>query len=269
MDRMIDAHIHLSKAGISESFDSELIGHIDETLAAMVKQQIVMGIVAHGLPSATLDQVVTRYASAFKGLLHVRGWEVEKSLEEIEQYGENPNIVGIKIYPNSFEGSDFRRALRLICERIATKRWIIQVHSNPVVAADLGVPLETVLFARETDLPVVMVHTGGTQFLQLAGWLQHGVPDNLYFETSGIQNMFCDSPLRSQVKWLLDLVPQERLLWGSDYPDYAFSDALRAFAQLDFTDEDMMRIAWQNPMKLLRDHTDTELPSAKSVGERH
>ena len=260
MNSFVDSHMHLSKDGISDAFDSELMTHVEATMAGMAGDGIKMGIVAHGLPSATLDQVVTKYGEMFKGLLHVRGWEVEKSLEEIERYGENPNIIGIKNYPNSFEGSDFRRAIEPVCERIRGKRWIIQVHSSPVTDSDLGIPLQTILFAHQVDLPVVMVHTGGTQFLQLAGWLQHGVPDNLYFDTSGIQSMFCDSPLSSQVKWLLDLIPENRLLWGSDYPEYAFSEALGALAKLGFSEDGVARIAWQNPMKLLREHTDTTLP---------
>ena len=266
MNLIVDSHMHLSKDGISESLDSELIAHIEKTIERMAAHDIVMAIVAHGLPAETLDQVVARYGSMFKGLLHIRGWDLKKSLEEIDRYGENPNIIGIKIYPNSFESSDFRRVIEPVCERIKTKRWIIQVHTNPVTDADLGIPLQTVLFAREIDLPVVMVHTGGHQFLQLAGWLTHGIPDNLYFDTSATQNMFCDSPFSSQFRWLLGLIPQERLLWGSDYPCYSFQEALNAFASLGFSDEDIKRITWSNPMKLLRDHTDTALPAGDSSG---
>jgi len=267
MKRIIDSHMHLSKDEIDVSWGSELTQHIDATVALMEKQGIIMGIVAHGLPAETLDQVVTTYDSRFKGLLHVFGQDIEQSIKEIERYGDNPNIIGIKIYPNSFKGSDFRCVIEPVCECIKAKRWIIQVHTNPVVDTDLGIPLQTVLFAREIDLPVVMVHTGGHQFLQLSGWLSHEIPDNLYFDVSATQNMFCDSPIRSQLKWLLDLIPQERLLWGSDYPCYSFQEALNAFASLGFSDEEVERIAWINPLKLLRDNTDTNLSVADSAAK--
>ena len=69
MKRIIDSHMHLSKDEIDVSWGSELTQHIDATVALMEKQGIIMGIVAHGLPAETLDQVVTTYDSRFKGLL--------------------------------------------------------------------------------------------------------------------------------------------------------------------------------------------------------
>ncbi len=260
MRSIIDSHMHLSKDGIDDSWGSALTQHIDDTVALMDQSKIAMGIVAHGLPAETLDQVVTAYASRFKGLLHVFGQDIEQSIKEIDRYGDNPNIIGIKIYPNSFAGSDFRSVIGPVIERIKQKSWIIQVHSSPVTDADLGIPLQVVLFSHEVDLPVVMVHTGGPQFLQLSVWLKHGVPDNLYFDTSAIQNLLCDSPYNPHLKWLLDLIPEDRLLWGSDYPDFSFEEALDACRQLGFGDDDVKRIAWTNPMQLLSEYTNTELP---------
>ena len=265
MAMRIDSHMHLSKPEVSQQFGPDLVGHVERTMGRMAAQDIAMGIVAHGLPAATLDQVVARYGSTFKGLLYVWGQGLAQNLAEIEQYGENPNIIGIKVYPNSFENSDFRRALEPILASIAGKRWLIQVHSNPVVASDLSIPLQVVEFADDVDLPVVMVHTGGHQFLQLAGALEHGVPRNLYFDTSMVQNLFCDSPLRKQLEWLLGLVPEDRLLWGSDYPEFPFGDALAALSRLGFGEADSERICWHNPMKLLRDHTETSLPTGPAT----
>ena len=219
MAMRIDSHMHLSKWDVSKSFDSDLIAHIERTVERMRAHDIAMGIVAHGLPAPTLDQVVTKYGSTFKGLLYVWGQGLKQNLDEIDRYGDNPNIIGIKIYPNNFENSEFLSAIKPICERIKDKRWIIQVHTSPVVHTDLAIPLQTIQLAHDVDLPVVMVHTGGHQFLQLCGWLGHGIPGNLYFETSAVQNMFCDSPVGSQLRWLLGLVPEDRLLWGSDYPE--------------------------------------------------
>lgn len=260
MRSIIDSHMHLSKDGVDDSWGSALTQHINDTVALMEKQGIIMGVVAHGLPAETLDQVVTEYGSRFKGLLHVFGQDIEQSIKEIEQYGDNPNIIGIKIYPNSFTGSDFRSVIGPVIERIKQKPWIIQIHSSPVTDSDLGIPLQTVLFSREVDLPVVMVHSAGPQFLQLSGWLKYGVPDNLYFDTSATQNLLCDSPYNPHLKWLLDLIPEDRLLWGSDYPEFSFEEALEAFRKLGFSDSDVERIAWKNPMQLLDEHTNTALP---------
>jgi predicted TIM-barrel fold metal-dependent hydrolase len=262
MNRLIDSHMHLSKDGVDDSWSPGFVRHLDETLELMEEQAIAMGIVAHGLPAETLDQVVTTHGSRFKGLLHVFGQDIEQSIREIERYGENPNIIGIKIYPDSFTGSDFRSAMGPVIERIKGKPWIIQVHSSPVTDSDLGIPLQIVLFSHDVDLPVVMVHSGGHQFLQLSVWLKHGVPENLYFDTSATQNLLCDSPYRPHLKWLLDLIPEDRLLWGSDYPEYPFKGALAALRALGFGDPDVARIAWKNPLRLLREHTNTDVDAA-------
>ncbi len=257
---MIDSHMHLSKDGVDDSWSDEFRKHVSTTLGLMDQSGIELGIVAHGLPAETLDRAVTEHDSRFKGLLHVYGQNLAEGIEDIEQFGDNPNIIGIKIYPNSFVGSDYRSVIGPVIERIKSKPWIIQVHSSPVTDSDLGIPLQTALFAHEVELPVVMVHSGGPQFLQLSVWLKHGIPDNLYFDTSATQNVFANSTYAPHFKWLLDLVPEDRLLWGSDYPEFSFDDALMAFQSLGFSETDLSRIAWENPLRFLREHTRTSLP---------
>lgn len=108
--------------------------------------------------------------------------------------------MGIKIYPNVFGNSNFIKKIKPILQSIESNKWIIQIHSNPIVKPDIGILLYIVKFAYETDLPTVIVHSGGHQFQQLSSWINHP-PESLYFDTSVIQNIFDDSPYFSHLKW--------------------------------------------------------------------
>lgn len=81
--------------------------------------------------------------------------------KNIEKFAKHPNIVGVKIYPNTFDNSEFIKAIQPILKQIEYNNWIIQKDSNPVVKSDIVIPLEIVELALKTNLPVVMVHSGG------------------------------------------------------------------------------------------------------------
>ena len=112
--------------------------------------------------------------------------------------------------------------------------------------------------AYQTDIPIVMVHSGGHQFRQLSSWVNHP-PENLYFDTSAVQNIFAASPYLPHLKWFLNQIPEGRLFWGSDFPDYAFEEALKSFKMLDFAEEKANNVLANNILKLLKDKTDTDL----------
>ncbi len=113
-----------------------------------------------GIPLDLLDKLLIQFPNWFKGLLRI-GNDMEFNKKNIEKFAKHPNIVGVKIYPNTFDNSEFIKAIQPILKQIEYNNWIIQIDSNPVVKSDIVIPLEIVELALKTNLPVVMVHSGG------------------------------------------------------------------------------------------------------------
>jgi hypothetical protein len=260
---IIDAHMHIIFDKDRHSNSEEIFfDFVRNVIQKMKNNYISGGILAQGIPLDLLDKVLIKFPNWFKGLLPI-GNNMEFNKKNIEKFAKNPNIVGVKIYPNAFDNSEFIKTIQPILKQIEYNNWIIQIHSNPVVKSDIGIPLEIVEQAFKTDLPVVMVHSGGHQFQQLSSWIKHP-PENLYFDTSAIQNIFEDSPYLPQLKWLLNEIPRGHLFWGSDFPDYSFEGALKAFRKLNFDETRMNNILSNNVLEFLKKYTDTNLDILKN-----
>lgn len=268
---IIDAHMHImfDKNKHSNSED-DFFKFVESVIQKMRNNSISGGILAQGVPLDLLDKILKRYPNWFRGLLPI-GDDMEFNKKNINKFSKNSNIVGVKIYPNVYENSDFVKNIQPILKYIKKNNWIIQIHSNPVVKSDIGIPLEIVELALKTNLPIVMVHSGGHQFQQLSSWINHP-PKNLYFDTSTIQNMFDESPYLPHLKWFLNQIPEGHLFWGSDFPDYSFKEALNSFKKLNFDESLTNDILSNNVLEFLKENTDTNFnnfvtPPPKPSGE--
>ena len=255
---IIDAHMHINFDQEKHSnSEAKFFNHVENVIKQMKNNSISAGILAQGLPLDFLEKVLNRYPEWFKGLLPI-GDDMDLNHKNIDNFKSNPNIIGIKIYPNVFKNSEIIDKIQPLLVDIKENNWIVQVHSNPVVKSDLGIPLEIVELAYKTDISIVMVHSGGHQFQQLSSWVNHP-PENLYFDTSAVQNIFAASPYLPHLKWFLNQIPEDRLFWGSDFPDDSFEEALNSFKMLDFAEEKANNVLANNILKLLKNKTDTDL----------
>ena len=247
----LDAHMHLRPVDLESDCEGALISYTQSVIEKMERAGVGGGILASNtMEHDQLDIVTRRFSGHFLGLLNMVP-DMSQNLADIEKYGDNPNIVGIKIYPNLWEDSKFSDDIQPVLDEIEGRRWFIQVHSNPVVFEEVGLPLQVRELAWKAELPVVMVHCGGHQFMQVYGMLGH-IPENLYFDTSAIQNIFCDSPARQQVRWLFERLG-ERVFWASDYPGYTFEAALSAVEKYEFSSEKLIDLRYRNCVRFLED----------------
>lgn len=248
--KLIDAHMHIRPAELGPESDVDLNQFVESIIGQMEPAGVKGGIIASNtMEHDQLDMVTRRYGEHFIGLLNMLP-DMERNLAEIDKYGHNPSIIGLKVYPNLWEGSAFIRHLQPVLDEIKDRRWIIQVHSNPVVFEEVGLPLQVRQLAWRVDLPVVMVHSGGHQFLQLYNMVDD-TPENLFFDTSAIQNIFCDTPFRSHVAWLFERL-SDHLFWASDYPGFSFESAHTALEKYGFSDQEMADICYHNCARFLR-----------------
>jgi len=261
---IVDAHMHICTSGKTFETEADFDPFIEEITTEMLASGVRGGILAANTTRHEyLDIITRRYGMYFRGLLNMVP-DMDRNLADIEKYGGNKNIIGIKVYPSLFPNSSIIKPLEPVLKRIRDRRWIIQVHSNPVIKEELGLPLHIISLASRVDNPVVMVHCGGHQFQQLFK-LRFRLPENLYFDTSAIQNLFCDTPFNPHVRWLFDLLG-DRLFWASDYDDFSWGEALDALRMYGFTESELESVCYHNCMKMLRDYTSTDLDDWEQSG---
>jgi predicted TIM-barrel fold metal-dependent hydrolase len=240
---IIDAHMHVFTAGLNLDGDDDFDRFVAGVLRAMDVAGVSAGIVAQGISHPQLERLTLAHGSRFRGLVQMVP-DNDRNLATIDRFEHNPHIIGIKVYPNAWPESRFRRPLQPVFDRIRGRGWIVQVHSNPVTMAEVGLPLEVISLARNSDLPVVMGH----QFHQL--YTLARVPENLYFDTSCVQNQFAGTPYAPHLRRLWDRLG-DHLFWGSDYPDYPFAVALGALRSFGFNAQEQEQLCHHNLKRFL------------------
>jgi predicted TIM-barrel fold metal-dependent hydrolase len=75
--------------------------------------------------------------------------------------------------------------------------------------------------------------------------------DNIYFDISGVVILAADSPIEAEFVWTLRNVGIDRVLLGSDYPQFSLAEALDALERLDLDESEKARIRYANAQRLL------------------
>ena len=147
------------------------------------------------------------------GTIHPGFEEWEKELDRLEKNG----IKGIKIHPD-FQGFNLDSEIMFPIYEALQKRFVILFHvgdkPHPDVNPSSPQKLSRVL-DNFPDLTCIAAHFGG--FLHW-DWVEEAylphLSKNLFIDTSSSLQFMKDS----QLKTILKLFPEEKILFGSDYP---------------------------------------------------
>jgi predicted TIM-barrel fold metal-dependent hydrolase len=101
---------------------------------------------------------------------------------------------------------------------------------------------------------------GGTDYQDFAiltslnklNWFQK----NIWFDLSGISDMYADSPEKDQIVWICRKIGIEQILFGSDYPYTTPEDAISDTKALGFTKDELHKIFYENAMNLYQSFED-------------
>ena len=101
----------------------------------------------------------------------------------------------------------------------------------------------------------IFAHMGGMNFrfwniLKLIRTADDFFADNIYFDVSGPLFLAADSPIEQEFTWTLRNVGIDRVILGSDHPQWSLHRAAEALEKLDLTDEEKDRIRVGNARRL-------------------
>jgi predicted TIM-barrel fold metal-dependent hydrolase len=74
--------------------------------------------------------------------------------------------------------------------------------------------------------------------------------DNIYFDISGTVILAADSPIEKEFGWTLRNVGIDRILLGSDYPQFSLAHTLDALERLDLDESEKTKIRYMNALRL-------------------
>lgn len=212
---MIDAHVHLG----SVPYRKERWGNFKEYRSIARKCGIERScVVPIGLPENFLgkstpdNDSVLKEAERDKSIIPIYWFNVFDLPNEID-----PRYKAIKFHPDIGK-------LTINDRRVATfvnnANLPVFVHTNE--GKDYSDLSKISKLAKRVDVPVVAVHSGSVTrtFFRLG---DYKFPDNVYFETSGIQYTII-------LKKIYQMFGADKIIFGSDYP---FGDPRVSLAMID------------------------------------
>lgn len=182
----------------------------------------------------------------------VHPYDGQAALDELARVAAR-GVRVLKLHPHTqrFAAAD-PRVLALV-KRAGELGIVVLMDNAGILPGDHETLFNLALQAPETKF--VFAHLGGLDFrawniLALARTADGLFADNIHFDLSAIVVLVADSPLEAEFVWTLRNVGIDRVLLGSDYPQFPLDRTLAALEKLDLTDEEKAKIRSGNARRL-------------------
>ena len=227
---IVDVHVHALPRG--EMCGGEVDARLDTVLRGLRERGIRRAVLVpiNDLSWQPVDEMndfaerVVHEHDGIAGLVDVdisrahyhRGIQALEA--EVTRRIEN-GLRGIKIHPQNLgtQADDWRL---LPLYRLAGELGVpVMIHCHPGscpgrIGDSSPTAIETVVrvFHKTTFL---VAHLGGILYFPYMPWLNH---ENVYFDTSGVMESLARFYSVERIRFLLDEIGYDRILFGSDYP---------------------------------------------------
>jgi predicted TIM-barrel fold metal-dependent hydrolase len=168
-----------------------------------------------------------------------------KELERIAAKG----IKVIKIHPHTqkFDPDD-ARVVKLV-QRAGELGVIVLMDNANILPGDSEKLFNLALKAPKTKF--IFAHLGGLNFrfwniLKPIRTAEGLFGENIYFDISAMVDVIASSPVEAEFVWTIRNVGVERVLLGSDYPQYSLEQNVRALERLPLTEDEKEKIRYKN-----------------------
>jgi len=258
-DPTFDFHVHLHNG--AESID-EYEAQVTSTKRQVVgfggmwfggPHQALQGDVEH---TRAQNDALIALASTYPKMLPiatVHPYDGQAALDELKRVaGRGVKVLKLHPHTQKFDVAD-PRVLELVQQAGALGIVVLMDNAN-VIAGDSEHLFNLAVGAPKTKF--VFAHIGGLNFrfwniLALARTAKDFFMDNIYFDISGTVLLAAGSPIEKEFVWTLRNVGIDRVLLGSDYPQFSLAQTLDALDRLDLDESEKAKICYTNALKLL------------------
>ena len=182
----------------------------------------------------------------------VHPYDGEAALAELARVAAK-GVKVVKIHPHTqkFDAAD-PRVLRLV-QRAGELGLIVLMDNAGIVPDDNEELFDLALAAPGTQF--IFAHMGAFGFrfwniLAAARTADGLFAENIHFDISAIVAMVAESPIEAEFVWTMRNVGVDRILIGSDYPQFSLARNLSALERLGLSEEEKAKIRFGNAQKL-------------------
>lgn len=175
-----------------------------------------------------------------------------KELERLAKLGVN----AIKLHPhkNSQNFDVTNEKVYSLCKKAGDLGIVILMDNASIVPGDCQKLFDLAVRCPETNF--IFAHMGGLDFrfwniLPLARTADGFSLPNVYFDISATITLMANSPLEREFIWTIRNVGIDKVLLGSDFPQFSLKQATDALEQLDLTADEKNKIRFENGRNLL------------------
>lgn len=183
----------------------------------------------------------------------VHPYDGDAALAELRRLAA-AGVRAIKIHPHSqsFDVTD-PRVLALVTEAGTLGVLVIMDNAN-IIPGDSENLFNLAVRAPRTRF--IFTHMGAMNFrfwntILLARTAGEFFADNIYFDISATVTIVADSPIEAEFVWTMRNIGIDRLVLGSDYPQFSLAQSVQALERLDLTAEERAQIRYGNAERLL------------------
>lgn len=173
----------------------------------------------------------------------------QRAAAELARAAGELGLRGLKIHPTDLDipADDLR--LVPVLRQAADLGLPVMVHSYPSDSGpsfDYSAPHRIARMAVTfPDVTWIIAHLGGVRFSDV-------IPIETYVDISGMLLGLCELYGVAFAERLLRRIGLERVLFGTDYPVFAYERYYEVLDQMHFTDDEIGQLAYRNAAAILR-----------------
>ena len=183
----------------------------------------------------------------------VHPYDGQAALNELKRVaGRGVKVLKLHPHTQKFDVAD-PRVLKLV-EQAGVLGIVVLMDNANIIPGDSEHLFNLAVKAPKTKF--VFAHMGGLNFrfwniLALARSAKDFFMDNIYFDISGTVLLAADSPIEDEFVWTLRNIGIDRVLLGSDYPQFSLAQTLDALERLHLDESEKTKIRHSNAVRLL------------------
>lgn len=254
---IIDAHVHITENG--RWFDTDQDASLDGLLKQMANSDVDRAIllpIAPYISNEFIGRVCREHPDKLAGFASVNPND-KNAVDTLEKDVLKYNLRGLKLHPRlqNFRPDDplcfpiYKKATELgipiLFDTLLNKPTLLK-NQVPLLYDEIA---KTV-----PETPIILAHFGGFRFLDALAVAKAN--PNIYFDISVTLKYFYQTPYQEQLKFVLEEVGYQRLIYGSDYPErdiqshyLKISEILRVFG---IENQDRDKIFSENILKIIK-----------------
>ena len=253
MNMIVDAHTHLFPPGMDKVGTAEML--LAEMDACGVDKAVILGIYPR-VPNEFIAEQAQVHPDRFIGFASVNPNDGQAAVDLLDRCVQEFGARGLKLHPTMqhFRADD-AALLAPLMRKVEALNIPVLMHSWGWFGEDgEAAPNRVMTLARTfPSVTFIMAHCGGMRFmdlLPLARLRRLGQLDNLYVDLAVILFDLSDSPMWPFLCWTLESIGLDRVLLGSDFPDYPLADTVRLARRLGLDEQGMDLVLGGNAARL-------------------